>query len=287
MKRTVQDGFEEFITRLTPQYSEPEKAELNLTAIERVLKSEFTVQYIANYGSTGHGTNVDGYSAIDCFAVVPKDALIEESSRSLDKVHSALVQQFPDAVVTEGRSVIAVPFGPQRAECHHVVPVFSKGQKEGFDIYGVPAPRDRWIDACPGGHSAWLNELNHELANQLKPFVRIVKAWNFYENEPLWSFYLELCAAEFLSSRPSVSYSSDVQDFFEYLLRRRLAPFKGSVGCTEPVYGSSLADKFESIAKVRSAAEKAKQAYGCEMRGNIPDAYFWWRKLFNYKFTAF
>lgn len=287
MTRTVQQGFIELSNTLAPAYSEPENAAASLAVIERCLTSAFDMSYLAPYGSTGHGTQIPGYSAIDSLAVVDNARLFKESSRSLDTFREALSSEFPDAVVTGGRPVVAVPFGDTPGEQHRVVPAYLKGSQGEYDVYGIPAPRDRWIRACPAGHSAWLNALNDELGQNLKPFVRVIKAWNHYNGEPLWSFYLELCAADFLEKDSSIVYPVDVESFFWYMLKRRLAPFEDSHGSDEAVYGTAIADKEAAKEKLLIAANLAKQARTWEQRDNISEAFYSWRKLFNWQFPAY
>ena len=283
----VEEGFALFAERLTPKYSEPEEAETNLHAVERLLTQEFDMSYLAPYGSTGHGTNVEGLSAIDCFAVLPKNRLLEQSGKSLESIFESVRSRFPAADLTEGRPVIVVPFGDRRSDSHHIVPAYTIATEGEHDLFGIPGPSERWIEACPGGHSAWINGLDVTHNHRLKPLVRMVKAWNYGAGEPIWSFYLELAAADFLKTQGAGLYSADMQNFFTYMLQRRLAPFKHSEGSNEPVYATSLADKFDAMSPIRSALEMAKKARFCERHGNLPDAYFWWRKLFHYQFPPY
>lgn len=283
----VEEGFETFAKRLAPVYSEPELAETQLHLIERCLRAQYEMSYLAPYGSTGHGTNVADQSAIDSFAVIPKARLYEDSAKSLEEVHGVLEGDLPGAFLTEGRPVIVVPFGESRSERHHIVPAFPMGTRDEHDVYCIPGPSERWIEACPGGHSAWINVLDIQFGQRLKPFVRMVKSWNYGAGSPFWSFYLEVCAAEFMRAETSGRYAVDLDNFFTYMLKRRVAPFKTSEGSNEPVYGTSLADKFAAMDHVRSASEKAKMACFSERQGNAADAFFWWRKLFNYQFPAF
>ncbi|MGI9413715.1 MAG: SMODS domain-containing nucleotidyltransferase [Hyphomicrobiales bacterium] len=287
MQRTVNQGFRELLERIVPTYAESAAAEKNASVIERRLKTEFDMSYMATFGSTGHGTHIKGHSAVDCFAVIPKAHLFADSGKSLIKIRFSVSKDFPAAGVTGGRPVVAVPFGEGPAERHHIVPAFPKGKKGEYDVYGIPAPRDRWVSACPGAHSTWLNGLDAELDRKLKPLVRLVKAWNIYNGEPLWPFYIELCMAEYLQQESSVVYSVDLKNFFRYVALKRLAPFEGSEGCDEPVYGTSRADKDEAIAKLVSAAEMTDTARECEIKGDIENAYFWWRKVFKYKFSTY
>jgi hypothetical protein len=285
--RTVAAGFAEFRERLVPKYTESETAVATLQVIERCLRQAFDVAFVAPYGSRGHGTNVRGFSAIDSFAVIPTSDLYEDSGKSLQHFHKALASRLPDAFVTGGRPVVAVPFGARPSERHHVVPAFHRGARGDHDLFAVPAPRSRWITISPGAHSNWINELDRTLNNNLKSFIRVVKAWSYYNEDVVWRYYLELCAADYLKNDSEVAYSHDLCRFFDYLADRELAPFESTEGCDEPVYGTSIADRESALARIRATAAMAKKARECEQKGNVPDAFYWWRKIFDWRFAAF
>ncbi len=285
--RTVADGFAEFSENLISTYSESDVASANLSAIERCLDASFDMQYLAPYGSTRHGTNISHYSAVDCFAVIPKSKLFESSGNSLALMKDTLAQKNPGVYITEGRPVLAVPYGDAPSERHHIVPAFRQGSTGDHDVFAIPAPSDRWVGVSPAAHSAWINEMDQKLNKNLKPFIRIIKAWSHFNKNPVWSFYLELCAADFLKKDANIVYSTDINNFFKYLLARRLDPFEATEGCTEPVYGSSIADKPAALDAIKQAVEFSGEACTWETRGNIPDAYYWWRKMFDWRFAAF
>ncbi|MBZ0216926.1 MAG: nucleotidyltransferase [Fimbriimonadaceae bacterium] len=286
MTNAISDGFEALVARLIPPFSEPEHAEINLSNIERCLKSAFDMDYLVTFGSTGHGTNVAGYSAIDCFAVIDKKKLLEESGKCLVQIKKCLAEHFADVTLTEGRPVISIPFGDGRSERHHIVPAFPADNKGEYDIYGIPGPSDRWIKANPGGHSAWINRLNDEADGMLKPFVRVVKAWNYFNGEPLWSFYLEVCAADFIKGKSPVVYSSELMLFFTQLAKKFLEPIEQPESSNELIYGTSKDDREAALNVVRNAALLAREARKCEANGEIADANYFWRKMFNWRSTA-
>lgn len=285
--KTVDQGFKKLLGRIVPTYSESAEAEKNAAVIERRLKLEFDMAYMATFGSTGHGTHLAGYSAVDCFAVIPKSHLFEDSGKSLIKVRFAVSKDLPEANVVGGRPVVAVPFGDGPAQRHHIVPAFPNGKQDDHDVYGIPGPRDRWVSSCPAAHSIWVNKRDVALDRKLKPLIRLAKAWNVANGEPLWSYYLELCMAEFLNQESAVVYGVDLKNFFRYMALLRLAPFEASVGCDEPVYGTSVADRDAAYDKLVEAAEMSDRARDFELKGDIENAYFWWRKVFNYQFPTY
>jgi len=285
--RTVAAGFAEFCERLVPKYTESEEAAATLQAIEKRLAGTFNVTFMAPYGSRGHGTNVRGLSAIDSFVVMPTADLYEDSEKSLKFFRDCLAPVLPGTHITEGRPVVAVPFGTRPSEQHHVVPAFLNGTREGHDMFSIPAPRGRWVDICPAAHSIWINELDTTLNKNLKKFIRVVKAWSHYNDGIVWRYYLELCAADYLKKDSAIVYSRDLHNFFRYLADRKLAPFENTQGCAEPVYGTSRAHRDTAIAFIQSTLAMAEKALECEQRGNTADAFYWWRKIFDWRFAAF
>lgn len=283
MSNAVSEGFDALVESLVPPFSEPDNAEVNLSVIERCLKSEFDMKYLVTCGSTGHGTNVNGFSAIDCIAVIEKRHLLEDSGKSLIRIKDSLAKHFPEATITDGRPVVSIPFGDGSSDKHHIVPAYPVKKDAEYDYYGIPGPAARWIEACPGGHSAWVNGLNTEAEHRLKPFVRVVKAWNYFNGEPLWSFFLEVSALEFIKNRNPIVYSSDVMLFFTHLAKRFLDPIEQAKSSSELIYATSKADRDAALDRVRAAAQLARQARECEVKGDIADARYYWRKMFNWK----
>lgn len=285
--RTVKAGFKEFCEQLVPKYTESETAVSTLQTIENCLAKTFDLAFIAPYGSRGHGTNVRDFSAIDSFAVVPSDELFEESGKSLEKVKDVIADALPGVFITEGRPVVAVPFGEQRSERHHIVPAYYAGTRDDHDVFAIPAPRDRWIRTCPAAHSIWINELDRTLKNNLKSFIRVVKAWSYFNDDIVWRYYLELCAADYLKHDAKIAYSRNLCGFFDYLESRELAPFEDTAGCNEPVYGTSIADRDAAMTAILDTHKMARKAWTSEQNGNIADAFYWWRKIFDWQFVPF
>ena len=285
--RTVADGFSEFLEKLVSKKTDNDVADANMGIIESCLGTDLDLSYLAPYGSTGYGTNISHYSAVDCIAVIPKSRLFENSGESLAAMKKALEQKFPDAYITEGRPVLAIPFGKTSSERHHIVPAYRQGSSGDHDLIAVPAPSNRWVGICPAGHSVWINDMDRKLNHNLKPFIHMVKAWSYFNKNPIWSYYLELCVADFLKKDASIVYSTDLNNFFKYMLSRRLDPFEATEGCTEPVYGTSIADKPAAMDAIGQAVEFSEQARMWETRGNIHDAYYWWRKMFDWRFAAY
>ena len=71
------------------------------------------------------------------------------------------------------------------------------------------------------------------------------------------------------------------------MLKRGLEPFDNTPGCTELVYGTSIAGKGAARAAIRNAVKFSTNAQTCEKREQIADAFYWWRKMFDWHFTQY
>ncbi len=287
MSKTVEQGFLELKKRLNPKYAEPEFSEANLNLIERCLNSELEMEYLIQFGSIGHGTNIDGFSGIDCFAVIPKAKLHPNSNHSVQKVQQILGQHFSETTILEGRPAVAIPFGERASDRHFVVPAYAVNGSKGHEIFSIPGPSGRWIQSCPGGHSAWINQLNDQLNKKLRDMIRIAKAWNYLNGQPVWSFYLEQSVVDFLKNGVSNSYAVDMRNYLRYLLKRQLAPYEKSIGTNEPVYATARKDRETALQKIEKSAAYADNAVEVNQNGDVSRAYSFWRKAFNFHFPAF
>jgi len=59
------------------------------------------------------------------------------------------------------------------------------------------------------------------------------------------------------------------------------------LGSEGQVFGTSLAAKEDVQLKIILAAKLAAAAYECEVNGDITNAYYRWRKLYNWQFPAY
>ena len=85
----------------------------------------------------------------------------------------------------------------------------------------------------------------------------------------------------------NASYALDLNNFFHYMVAREMQPFAEAAGCAEPIYGTSIAGRKSGLDALKSAAEFSTKARECEQRGNIADAFYWWRKVFNWQFSTY
>ena len=91
MPRTVDEGFRDFLPKLTPSGTESDAAKSHRASIELRLKRDFGLRRFVRIGSFGNGTSISGYSDVDYLASLGRDTLTDNSTYSLGKVRDALV----------------------------------------------------------------------------------------------------------------------------------------------------------------------------------------------------
>lgn len=288
MPRTVPEGFREFHKRLTPSTVESAAAKRHRASIEACLKANFGLLRFFRSGSFGNGTSVRRFSDVDYFASLPTAELSTNSSSTLRRLSGALSARFPNTGVRVRTPAVVVPFGTDPAETTEVVPADLVDKSGGFHVYDIPDLGGAWRRAVPEGHNAYVTRLNKGLGYKAKPLIRFLKAWKYYRNVPISSFYLEMRAAHYLESESTIIYSLDLQRILRRLWDSQLASRQDPLGVAGYIdAASSPARKEDALSKLCTAMVRADKAREQEALGRIPDAFYWWRLLFNDAFPAY
>src|SRR5262249_6984059 len=129
--------------------------------------------------------------------------------------------------------------------------------------------------------------VDENLANKVKPLVRFVKAWKFFNNVPIRSFYLELRVADYCSREERIVYYIDMNNILAEMLSDGLAPVEdplGISGTIEPCIGQG---RLQAMSKLRTAATRANKACDAESAGKTYVAFYWYRLLFSGVFPTY
>jgi hypothetical protein len=133
---------------------------------------------------------------------------------------------------------VVIPFGDNGSETTEVTPAYViSSDKDDINTYGIPNGSEGWMKSSPTPHRTWINTEDERLNGKLKPLIRFVKAWKYYQNVTIASFYLELRITEYASNEKSIYYSIDLKNVLKYLLDKGLAAIqdpKGISGCIHP-----------------------------------------------------
>jgi hypothetical protein len=178
---------------------ESEAAKSHRASIEACLKRHFEITRFFRTGSFGNGTSVRGYSDVDYFASIPTRNLKQDSNATLREVRNALDARFPNTGVCVRTPAVRVPFGTDASESTEVVPADCVGTSNNYLLYEIPDGSGGWTRSSPAAHNGYVSYVNSKLGGKVKPLVRFLKAWKFYREAPISSFYVELRVAQYAS----------------------------------------------------------------------------------------
>lgn len=288
MPRTINEGFEDFHDKLKIVNTESEAVKSHRASIEACMKNNFGMYRFFKTGSIGMGTNVNGYSDTDYFAVIPRENLDDNSSTTLRSIKKALQTRFPQTFIYVDSPAVIVSFGNVASETTEIIPADYLRTKNEVNIYDIPDGNNSWMKSSPKANNQYVTKINSNLSYKVKPLIRFIKAWKFYNNVPISSFYLEMRAAKYLSQEESVVYSIDIADIFEYLVNIDLAKMVDPVGVGGYILGcKSEVAKKDALSKLNTACTRADKARDNEDNDNIKNAFYWWNLIFDDRFPSY
>lgn len=291
MALSVEEGFQAFQSRLVPLISEHNKAISHKTSVESCLVKNFECYQFTETGSFGNGTGIRHYSDTDYFAVCDAKKLSSNSGYSLTKVKEALQYTFHS---TDGigvnRPAVKLQFGNYASEVLEVTPCTFGGILDTpigkKASYYIPDYDDGWMLSSPLAHNAYVKKENDRLSGMVKPLIQFVKAWKYYQDVPISSFYLELRLTKYAESQKTIVYDVNVSRVFDYLENIALASMQDPMNISGLVKACSTdAKKATAISKLNTAATRARKAVEKRLT-NPDDAFYYWNLLYNDKFPA-
>ncbi len=144
------------------------------------------------------------------------------------------------------------------------------------------------MKSSPDAHNAYVAVVDGKLSNKVKPLVRFLKAWKYYRNVPIHSFYLELRVTEYASKEKSIIYSIDIKNIFKKLWDSQLAAIQDPMGVSGYIYPClSELKKADALSKLKSALDRTEKAREVESAEKIADAFNWWDLVFDGHFPAY
>lgn len=161
---------------------------------------------------------------VDAYFVLPPEVYYRfqgrignRQSALLQEVREVLLPTYPATVIQADRQVVLVNFGSYAIE---IVPAFllTNGCYWICDSAGA----GRYKVTNPQAEVQYLQEVDLACKGNLRPLIRMLKAWQAYCSVPIKSFHLELVAAEFLLQSPwrlhdYFWFDWITRDFFAYL----------------------------------------------------------------------
>lgn len=290
MANTASDGFDQFNRKLIPSEIERAKASSHRQTIYDKLDNEFGLYRMFQSGSFKHGTGISGHSDVDYFASFKTDRPTS-SDTILDSVKAKLQERFPTTFVHISRPAVVLEFG-QGYERVEIIPAYSQGAITDSSNVRFKIPSvvpGSWIESTPESHLTYVNGSDLQVANgSTKRLTRLVKAWKYYCNVPISSFYLEMRAASYMREQTTYYPWLDIFYLLKRLKDNQLAAMNDPTGYTGRIYACSTAPKAEeALSKLSTALIRAEKAMNHQTAGQTKDAFDEWDKLFGGKFPAF
>jgi len=288
MPRTVDEGFRDFLTKLTPSSTESQAAKNHRASIAACLTHNFGLKRFVRIGSFGNGTSISGFSDVDYLACLPTDQLTQVSTSSLTKVRNALDARFPHTGVHVSCPAVVVPFGRTAADRTEIVPADYIRESNGYKVYDIADCAGGWMHASPDAHNAYVRAVDEKLGGKVKPLIRFIKAWKCYRDVPITSFYLELRVAKYASGESAIVYDIDVYRVLRQLWDGQLAAMQDPMGVSGYISAcKSDALRADALSKLGTAVTRAAKAREAAAQGNIAEAFSWWRLLYNDAFPTY
>lgn len=285
MPRTIDEGFRDFLAGLTPSTTETEAAKAHRASIEQCLKNNFSLLRFWRIGSFGNGTSISGYSDTDYMASVGD--LTQDSNYSLQKIKNALAVRFPNTGVTVHCPAVKVPFGSLAQETTEVVPgdLISSSP---YHVYDIPDCSGGWMKTSPDAHNAYVRKVNEKHNLKVKPLIRFIKAWKYYQDVPISSFYLEMRVAKYCEGESSIIYGLDIEYFLSRMLNANLPSLQDPAGISGYIRPCSSQANFDAaLSKLKTAVTRAQNANAAKKADDIKGAFEWWDKVFAYRFPNY
>lgn len=263
MPRSVEEGFTDFLVKLRATATETEAAKKHRRSIEACLQNNFGLLRFTRIGSFGNGTSISGYSDVDYLACIPTNQLTQSSAYSFEKVKNALSARFPLTGVRVNCPAITIPFGIYRSETTEIVPA-DYVKDDNYKIYEIANGAGGWMSVSPDAHNDYVTYVDNKLGGKVKPLIRFLKAWKFFRDVPISSFYLEMRVAKYAEEEEVIVYDIDVKNVLKILWDSQLTRIQDPMGISGYISACKTeAQKEAALSKLFKAftrAEKAQQA---------------------------
>lgn len=288
MPRDIKQGFDDFHNKLKASAAETAAAKSHRASIEACLKSNFGLSRFTRIGSFGNGTNINAHSDVDYLACLPTSALTETSTASLVKVKNALDARFPNTGVKVSTPAVVCPFGTCKSEDTEVVVADYIREERGFKVYEIADDNNGWMKVCPDAHNYYVSVVDKKHDGKVKPLIRFIKAWKYYRDVPINSFYLEMRVAKYADAESIIIYDIDVKNILAMLMDNELAAMQDPMGVAGYIYPCKTeAFKQDALSKLKTAATRAEKAREAEADKDTKMAFDWWRLLYNDNFPTY
>ncbi len=291
MAKTLAEGFDTFLSWLVPLPAEHKKAKSHKDSVESCLKKNFDCYSFFETGSFGNGTGIRHHSDTDYFAVIPNQKAHNNSSITLKKVKEALQYTFWNTTgITVNTPAVQIPFGNYASETLELTPCTFNGMVDtpvgNMASYDIPDYEGNWMKSSPKAHNYYVKREDERLGFKLKPLIQLIKAWKFYNNVPISSFYLELRTTKYAQNETSIVYDIDVRRVLKMLFDNDLASIRDPMGISGYVQAcSSDTKKMTALSKLSTGYSRSEKAFA-NRDTNLDNCFYWWNLFYNNEFPS-
>lgn len=140
----------------------------------------------------------------------------------------------------------------------------------------------------PDAHNWYVAEVDRKHGGKVKPLIRLIKAWKYYREAPIKSFYLEMRVAKYAEGESHIVYSIDVKQILAMLSDNELPAMHDPMGVAGYIYPCNTNPlKNDALSKIKTAAARAEKALEAADAQNVKAAFDWWGAVYNNKFPCY
>lgn len=185
----MRDPLEQFVESLAPAQFDRTIASRRRESIEHLLSTaSIKSDYLFESGSWSHGTAIAAKSDVDYMAWIDSERPSLPSS-ALARLRQVIddSQGLDVYKVRTSSPVVSVEF---YTDPHfEIVPAYYERSVGDTVVYWIPGRGDEWVLSAPDAHLAYVSRQNDRLGKKVKPLVRLMKAWKYFVDAPVSSFY--------------------------------------------------------------------------------------------------
>ncbi len=286
MASTVAGGFEVLRQRLEITDLQASTVSTRQQNVREAVEKKMKVDDTFLTGSYKRNTMIAPLQEADVdIFIVLSDEYFKKDGQAyiLDKVRDVLLATYPKTPkISRDGQAVTITFTDFKVD---VVPAFT-ATSGGFLIPNTI--QNEWILTDPRKHITIWSEANKAHNGDLIPLIKMIKGWNKENGSSFYSFHLECIILQVLNNITISDFPSGVR----YVFDKARSAVRGYVA--DPAGLSSVGkyldtqDKIDDVvSRLDKAYTRAVKAEESAAKGNIEDAYYYWRLIFGDYFPAY
>jgi len=260
-----------------------------ISGIDRELKTRMEIHRTFRAGSSSVDTGIAGHSDVDMMVWLQANMASPDSEAVLHRVSAALSSAFGARMRVSSPAVI-VGFDDELSV--DVVPVIDStevltGRLRGEAQLFLPGSSRDWIATNPEAHIKSIQNTDRKQYGRLRGLIRLLKAWKYFNQVPIVSYYLEsfalhIARQERFSDFPQVEFFKILNCLWRFFQ-------SGNVSIPDPnIYSNwgrllpcERGDAQGVAGEIQSAAYLATRAMDAEWAGDLASAVSFWSQVVN------